>query len=175
MEKLSDTDMAEVAGLSTARTKMRISQASRRWSTVVGDKGPAIESCHMRMQDARCKLVNALWRKSEYFSQWLEEASRHAPEELWLEEHAPEELLERGQTLGEVTVRGRAAESWRRWEEIYADHCRILSECFRAMISGCGDEEAEMQVDQLWERSLGPELKFLLHMACSYLRLLEGT
>ena len=153
MEKLPDTVMAEVAGLSNARTKMRISQASRRWSSVV-DKGPARESCHMRIEEARCKLINAMWRRPADIRQWLEEVRRHALEEL-----------QEGQ--GQVQVRRRAFEAMRQWVELEADHRKCLK-CLWAMILGCGDEEAQMQVDELRERyssSCGPQFQFPIGLA----------
>ena len=53
----------------------------------------------------------------------------------------------------------------RQWVEVEDDHRRCLYECFWAMILGCGDEEAQMQVDELRERysySFGPQFAILV-------------
>jgi len=159
MEKLPDTVMVGVAGLSNARTKMRISQASRRWSSVV-DKGPARESCHMRIEEARCKFINAMWRRPVNIRQWLEEVRRHALEEL----------LE-GQSA--MQVKRRAIGSMTEWVELDVAHRRCLFECIRVMILGCGDEEAQKQVDEFLDANV--QMQFRIGWSLSYLLCDEET
>ena len=86
----------------------------------------------------------------------------------WLELQEEVRVRELQAGEGEVEVRRRAFESIRQWVELEADHRRCFYECFRAMILGCGDEEAQMQVDELRERyssSCGPQFQFPIGLA----------
>ena len=85
----------------------------------------------------------------------------------WLELQEEVRVRELQAGEGEVEVRRSAFESMRQWVELEADHRTCLFECFRAMILGRGDEEAQMQVDNSMD--VHAEMPFRIGWSLSYL------
>ena len=140
MARVPDTILADIADLSTSKEKIRISQTFPKWNSFV-DRDSVRENCHMRMQDAKSKHMNALWKRSD-------------------EERE-----------GALHLGGRVAEVWGPdWhlcrehlkclmETLHRRHLRCLSKCLGIMCKGCGTEDAELRAYSYWERSFGYELQ----------------